>query len=59
MSPEAISALGRRAGLCQRRRLITPWHVALKGLAGLATQRLDCLADAQHLCNVFFGRVVA
>ncbi|MGN8200625.1 IS4 family transposase [Salinisphaera sp. RV14] len=54
MNPDAINALGRRVGLCQRRRLITPWHLAVSLLAGCATQRLDCLADAQRLCNALF-----
>ena len=59
IAPDTLDALGRRTGLCQRRRQITPWRLALSLLCGFATQRLDSLADLQRQYNALFESAVA
>jgi hypothetical protein len=54
-----VNALGRRVGLCQRLRLITPWRLALSVLTSFATRRVECLSDAQREYNRLFGTTVA
>lgn len=55
MTPDTINAIGRRVGLCQRQREVTPWRLGLSLLTGFATQELDSLADVQRLYNALFG----
>lgn len=59
MTPDTVDALGGRVGLCQRRRQITPWRVALSLVSGLATQRVDSLADLQRQYNALFESTAA
>lgn len=59
IAPDTLDALGRCVGLCQRRRRITPWRLALSLLCGFATQRLECLADLQRQYNALFESSVA
>lgn len=59
MAPDTVDALGRHVGLCQRRRQVTPWRLALSLLSGFATQTLDSLADLQRQYNALFGSALA
>lgn len=59
MAPDTVDALGRRTGLCQRRRKITPWGLALSLLSSFATQTPEALADLQRQYNALFGTAMA
>lgn len=59
MAPDTVDALGRHVGLCQRRRQVTPWRLALSLLSGFATQTLDSLADLQRHYNALFDTDLA
>jgi hypothetical protein len=59
MTPDTVDALGRDMGLCQRRRQITPWRLAVSLLSAFATRSLDSLADLQREYNALFDTAVA
>lgn len=59
LSPEALDALGREAGLCERLREIAPRRLATSLLASFACGRVDTLADLQRHFNALHGTAVS
>jgi len=59
LSPETVNALGRGVRFCRRERVITPYRLVLRLLAGCATMRVETLADFQRTFNALFGTTVA
>jgi len=59
LSTEVINELGREVRFCQRKRIITPYRLALSLPAGCATMRVESLADIQRGFNALFGTTVA
>ena len=59
LSPEALDAMGREAGLCERLREIAPRRLATSLLASFACGRVETLADLQRHFNALHGTAVS
>ena len=51
LDADVLTERGKQLGCAKRARLITPFRLGLSGMAAMATQQVQTIADVHRQCN--------